>query len=252
MRTLLIAGNWKMNKLLEEGLELIDQIRTGLDSVPQDRDLAIFPPYTLLHAAAGRLAGTRIWLGAQDVHWEDEGAFTSAVSGPMVRDIGCTQVLVGHSERREHFGDDGAILARKLRAALRHGLHPVYCMGERLEDREAGSTEAVLKAQFDEVLPGIDSQHLKRLALAYEPVWAIGTGRTATPDMAQEAHRFLRTLLEREYGEDVASRLRILYGGSVKPDNAATLLSQPDVDGALIGGACLAAESFLGIARAAI
>ncbi len=250
MRRRLIAGNWKMHKLIGEGLDLLLEIRTGADSVPEDRDLAVFPPYPHLVPAAKTLRGSRIALGGQDLHWEGQGAYTSAVSGPMLRDAGCTHVLVGHSERRSHFGDDGRILARKLRAALAAGLAPVYCVGESLEDREAGRTEQVLATQFAEVLKGLGTDALAHLTLAYEPVWAIGTGKTATPEIAQEAHAHLRTLAGAEWGQEPAQTLRILYGGSVKPDNAATLLSQPDVDGALIGGACLEAASFLAIARA--
>ena len=249
MRRLLIAGNWKMNKLRADGEVLIRGILDGARGLEEGRELLLFPPYTLLQTAQGRLAGTRVGLGGQDLHWEDAGAYTSAISGPMLRDLGCTHVLIGHSERREHFGDDSAILAKKLRAAQACGLAPVFCVGEKLAQREDGSTEAVLKRQFEEVLTGLSPEAMRGVTLAYEPVWAIGTGKTATPEIAQDAHRFLRSLVSGAFGDTTAETARILYGGSVKPDNATSLLGQPDVDGALVGGACLDPGNFLGIAR---
>lgn len=251
MRRWLIAGNWKMHLLREEALLLVRAILDGAAAVPADRDLLILPPYTLLTLLSHELSGTRVQLGAQDLHWESHGAYTSGISGPMLRDSGCRYVLVGHSERRDHFGDTGEILARKLRAALRAGLAPIYCVGEHLEDREAGQTEQVLACQFGEVLAGLDSEAMSAVSLAYEPVWAIGTGRTATPQIAEDAHRLLRELAAREFGDEIAGALRILYGGSVKSENAAALLAQSDIDGALVGGASLTAKSFLGIASAA-
>ncbi len=249
MRRPLIAGNWKMNKLRADGEALIRGILDGAAGLDEGRELLLFPPFTLLQIAHERLAGTRVGLGGQDLHYEDAGAFTSAISGPMLRDLGCTHVLIGHSERREHFGDDGPILTKKLRAAQACGLAPVFCVGERLAQREDGSTEAVLRTQFEEVLTGFSPEAMKTITLAYEPVWAIGTGKTATPEIAQDAHRFLRSLLSTSFGDATAETVRILYGGSVKPDNATSLLVQPDVDGALVGGACLDPANFLGIAR---
>ncbi len=252
MRRLLIAGNWKMHMIREEGIGLVDGILAGIDQVPANRDLMVFPPYTLLHPLSDRLRGSRCWLGAQDLHWEPAGAYTSGISAAMIRDAGCTTVLVGHSERRDHFGDTGSILARKLRAALEGGLSPIYCVGEHLEDREQGRTEEILRTQVAEVMGGLGVTEMGRTTLAYEPVWAIGTGRTATPEIAQEAHRYLRSLVADSHGAEAAGELRILYGGSVKPENAAHLLGQEDVDGALVGGASLKADGFLGIARAGV
>lgn len=252
MRRFLIAGNWKMHMVREDGLALVDEILAGAKPMADDLDFLIAPPYTLLSSVAERLGGSRIALGAQDLHWEASGAFTSGISAAMLRDVGCTSVLVGHSERRDHFGDTGEILARKLRAALGAGLAPIFCVGEHLEEREAGRTNTLLKRQCDEVLAGLSPGETSRVTLAYEPVWAIGTGKTATPEIAQETHVFLRGLIAAEFGEATAGELRILYGGSVKPENAADLLAQPDIDGALIGGACLKGASFLGIARAAL
>jgi triosephosphate isomerase len=246
----LIAGNWKMNLLREEGLSLVRAIVAGQERVPPDRELLVLPPFTLLAPVAEAARGTRLRLGAQDLHWERSGAYTSGVSGPMLRDAGCDYVLVGHSERRDHFGDRGETLRRKLRAALAAGLLPIYCVGEHLEDREAGGTGAVLETQFDEVLTGLGPEEMARVTLAYEPVWAIGTGRTATPEIAQEAHALLRARVARSWTPAVAARTRILYGGSVTPENAAGLLGRPDVDGALVGGASLKAEGFLAIAAA--
>jgi triosephosphate isomerase len=250
MRASLIAGNWKMNMLRDEGCALAAQIVAGLTRVPQSREVLVIPPYTLLAPLAAALRGTRVHLGAQDLHWEPSGAFTSGISGAMLRDAGCSHVLVGHSERRGHFGDRGLILWKKLRAAFDAGLQPIYCLGEDLADREAGRTEAVLAAQFAEALEGLSKESVAHLTLAYEPVWAIGTGRTATSGTAQTAHAWLRARLRSAHGETVAGSTRILYGGSVKAENASELLREPDVDGLLVGGASLKAESFLGIAAA--
>jgi triosephosphate isomerase (TIM) len=246
----LIAGNWKMNALRAEGVALARAIVAGTPRVPADRDLLVLPPYTLLAAIAEEVRGTRVRLGGQDLHPERAGAYTGGISGPMLRDAGCDFVLVGHSERRDHFGDRGPLLHRKLRAALAAGLRPIYCVGEHLPEREAGITAQVLEAQFDDVLAGLGAEEMARVTLAYEPVWAIGTGRTATPEIAQEAHALLRARIARGWDAVTAAGARILYGGSVTPENAAGLLGRPDVDGALVGGASLAAESFLAIACA--
>ncbi|MBM3317817.1 MAG: triose-phosphate isomerase [Candidatus Eisenbacteria bacterium] len=250
MRPLLIAGNWKMHFGRAEGLALVDALLAEAASVPAERELLVLPPFTLLAPLAERLRGTRLRLGAQDLHWEAKGAYTGGVSGPMLRDAGCDYVLVGHSERRLHFGDRGEALARKLRAALNSGLRPIYCLGESLAEREEGRTGQVLAGQFDEGLAGLEAAAMRGVTLAYEPVWAIGTGRTATPETAQQAHAGLRARLAAAFGETIARETRILYGGSVKAENAAALLQGPDLDGALVGGASLSAEAFLGIARA--
>ena len=246
----LIAGNWKMNLVRAEGVRLVEGILAGASRVPAERGLLVLPPYTLLAPVAEIVRGTRVGLGAQDTHWERSGAYTSGISAAMLRDAGCDWVSVGHSERRDHFGDRGEVLGRKLRAALAAGLRVIYCVGEHLEDREAGRTETVLATQFDEVLVSLTAEELARITLAYEPVWAIGTGRTASPETAQEVHAMLRARLARQWGAGPAAQVRILYGGSVTAENASSLLRQPDVNGVLVGGASLKVESFLGIATA--
>jgi triosephosphate isomerase (TIM) len=250
MRRLLIAGNWKMNMLRADGMVLVEAVVAGAESVGPDREMLLIPPYTLLTLLAERLRGSRLHLGAQDLHWENSGAYTSGISGPMILDAGCRYVLVGHSERRDCFGDTGEVLARKVRAALAVGLEVIFCVGEHLEERERGETAAVLTRQMREVLTGLDGGQWPRVTLAYEPVWAIGTGRTATPETAQEAHAHVRREVASLAGAQIAQSVRILYGGSVKPANAGSLLARPDIDGALVGGASLDAASFLGIAGA--
>ncbi len=248
----LIAGNWKMHKTLPEARELVAGIREGLEHLhgAERIEVLICPPFQLLFPMAKAVAGSRIMLGAQNVHEEPHGAYTGEVSAPMLKDTGCTHVIIGHSERRQNFGETGPRLAKKVRAVVRHGLNVIYCLGETLDQREAGKTQPVVDRQIGEVInPDVPAD---RLVIAYEPVWAIGTGRTATPDQAQEVHAFIRTRLCAIYGSKPADSTRILYGGSVKPDNAAGLLAQPDIDGALVGGACLAAKDFLAIISAAI
>ena len=248
MRTPLIAGNWKMHKTLAEARELVVGIREGLTTI-SGVDVLICPPVQLLFPMAKAVAGTKIMLGAQNAHEAIHGAFTGEVSVPMLRDTGCTHVLIGHSERRQIYKEDGLLLAKKVRAVVGGGLNVVYCVGETLDERESGRTQAVVERQLTEVVkPDVPAD---RLIIAYEPVWAIGTGRTATPDQAQEVHVFIRTRLAGVYGSPTADAIRILYGGSVKPDNAAALLSKPDIDGALVGGACLVPDDFLAIISAA-
>jgi triosephosphate isomerase len=247
----LIAGNWKMNATLGEARQLLEGILAG--ALPTSADLLVLPPFTALETVARilRETGAAVALGAQDLHWEPRGAFTGEVSGPMLRDLGCRYVLVGHSERRTHFGESGETLRRKLAAALRDDLVPILCVGERRADREAGATESVLRAQLEESLWHMDAEGASRTILAYEPVWAIGTGVNATPEQAEEAHAFVRRRLSERFGEAHARDARILYGGSVTPANAAGLLARPGIDGALVGGASLKARDFLGIAACA-
>lgn len=248
MRTPLIAGNWKMHKTLAEARELVAGIRDGLPNI-NGVDVLICPPVQLLFPMAKAVVGTKIMLGAQNVHEATHGAFTGEVSVPMLKDTGCTHVIIGHSERRQIYREDGPLLTKKVRAVVGGGLHVIYCVGETLDERQSGGTQAVVERQLAEVIrPDIPAD---RLIIAYEPVWAIGTGRTATPDQAQEVHFFIRAHLAEVYGRPTADTIRILYGGSVKPDNAAALLSQPDIDGALVGGACLVSADFLTIISAA-
>lgn len=246
MRTKLVLGNWKMNGDVASSEALLAAVRAGAASGAR---AGVFPPYPYLGLAAARLAGSAVGWGAQDVAAYDDGAYTGEVSARMLADLGCTWTLVGHSERRTLFGDTDDQVARKAERAVAAGLVPVVCVGETLAERESGSTETVLARQIDAVC-GVLAQAGERCVLAYEPVWAIGTGLTATPHQAQRAHAFIRARLAAG-GVAAAPRLRLLYGGSVKPSNAAELFAQPDVDGGLIGGASLIAADFLAIVRTA-
>ena len=244
-----IAGNWKMNKGPIEADELARALKIGLaDNTAVD--VAVAPPSISLPAVAARLKHTGIHVAAQNLHAEVHGAFTGEISGEMIRQLGCSYAIVGHSERRTIYGEDDATVNAKARAAFRSGLLPILCIGETLAQRDAGAVEAVIDAQLEGGLSGFEADQVAAITLAYEPVWAIGTGRTASPAQAQEVHAFIRTWLGR-YPEYVARQVRIQYGGSVKPTNAAELLSQPDIDGALVGGAALKSESFCGIVAAA-
>ena len=239
----LIAGNWKMHANIEEARQLAAAVVQAAARV-HDREVMIAPPYTALAAVESVIAGTGVLLGAQNVHWEGKGAFTGEISGTMLRDVGCGMAIVGHSERRHVFGESDQMINRRVKGALQSGLIPVFCIGETLEQREAGQTMQVLENQ---VRAGLDSVALTdggQLVVAYEPVWAIGTGKTATEAQAQEAHSFIRGLLADLYEKNIAAQMRILYGGSVKPDNIDILMQQNDIDGVLVGGAALNAESF--------
>jgi len=249
MRKKIVAGNWKMYKTPGEAVSLVTQI---IASPPprSDREVVLCPPFTALSRVSQLLKGSRIKLGAQNLHWENEGAYTGEISAPMLRELGCDYVIVGHSERRQYFGEDDSVVARKLGAVIAEGMTPILCVGERLEEREAARTESVLESQIKGALGNFDARQLRDLVVAYEPVWAIGTGKTATPEMAVEAHRFIRTLLGNMFGFPFAEETRIQYGGSVKPDNASELLKEPEIDGALVGGASLKADSFLRIVAA--
>jgi triosephosphate isomerase len=226
-------------------------LRNGLLGRRESTEVVLCPPFVSLAAVAEIVHGSTIGLGAQNVHWETQGAWTGEVAAPMLRDAGCTHVIVGHSERRQHFGETNDMVRRRVRATLAAGLRPIVCVGETLAERDAGVTSKVVETQVREGLAGLGSEDWRMLVLAYEPVWAIGTGRNATPDQAQEVHALLRGVIGSLASPATAEALRILYGGSVKPDNAATLLGQPDVDGALVGGASLEAEGFLRIVAAA-
>ncbi|GMR19548.1 MAG: triose-phosphate isomerase [Gammaproteobacteria bacterium] len=249
MRRPLVAGNWKMNGSQADSAALLDGILAGIGEV-SNAEVAVCPPFILIPTVADKLAGTPVALGGQNLHYHVSGAYTGEVSAPMLRDFGCTYVIVGHSERRTYFQEADEIVARKFGAALEFGLIPILCVGETLEEREEGKTEDVVEAQLDEVLDSHGVGSFKSAVIAYEPIWAIGTGKTASPEQAQEVHAFIRGKLA---GLDagVAAQVRILYGGSMKPDNAQVLISQADIDGGLIGGASLKAEDFLAIAKAA-
>ncbi|MEQ8766992.1 MAG: triose-phosphate isomerase [Planctomycetota bacterium] len=245
--TPLIAGNWKMNLSRAEVRALLESLKAASgkwDGV----DVAVYPPYVYLAEAAEILSGTPIELGAQDLYWEPSGAYTAAISGPMLRDVGCQRVLVGHSERRHVFGESDEETQRKVQAAFANQLQPTLCVGETLDEREAAQTSAVVDRQIRAGLEGCTADQAKRgLTIAYEPVWAIGTGHTATPEQAGEVHRFIRLLLGELFGKDLAAEIPIQYGGSVKPSNIDELMAVDGVDGALVGGASLEAESFVRI-----
>jgi triosephosphate isomerase len=246
----LIAANWKMNKSIAEAVAFAAAVRPALSSLSAC-DLALLPSFFGVRPLADVLAGTAVAVGAQDLYWEAGGAFTGEVSAAMVRDAGATLALVGHSERRHVLGETDDVVARKLAAALGGGLTPIFCVGETLPEREAGRERAVVERQLGAGLAGQDAAAVTRTVIAYEPVWAIGTGRTATPDDAAAMHAAIRAWLSARFGAPAAAALRILYGGSVKPDNAASLMAREDIDGLLVGGASLDAGSFLAIARAA-
>ncbi len=252
MRTSLIAGNWKMNLDAEAASALVEGLVAALPALPKCA-IAVYPPFVYLAEVtrAASWSGGRVAVGAQNCHHEDAGAFTGEVSPKMVRDVGATSVLLGHSERRRDFREDDATIARKLRAALRNGLKAVVCVGETLDQRDAGSTLSVVSGQIAGALTGLDPSSMQSVTIAYEPVWAIGTGRNATPAQAVEVHAAIRSRLAELFGTAIANKTRILYGGSVTADNAAALLSEPEIDGALVGGASLKLDTFTRIVRAA-
>lgn len=246
MRVPVIAGNWKMNKLTDEARRLAREVSIGAADASHCQ-VILAPPYTVLSAVAAEIRGTRLILAAQSVHWEPSGAFTGEISIPMLEDQGCQATIVGHSERRQHFGETDETVNRRVRAIVKSSLQAIVCIGETLAEREAGRYEDVIFQQLAGGLDGLTPPYLLRIMLAYEPVWAIGTGRTASPEVAQEVHRAIRNWLAQKFGNEAAQKVRILYGGSVKPENIRDLMRQPDIDGALVGGACLEAESFLRI-----
>ena len=251
MRKTVIAGNWKMNNDLKESEKLIVELKNLLQNEKPNCDVIVCPPYTSLSEAYKLLKGSQIKLGAQNMHFEENGAFTGEVSASMLKSVGCEYVILGHSERRHIFGESNEMINKKIKKALSAGLKPIFCVGELLEERESGTTNDVVKKQILKGLAEISADEMKNIIVAYEPVWAIGTGKTASPAQAQEVHEFIRDLIEITYSLEVANDLVIQYGGSVKPENAKELISQKDIDGALVGGACLKADSFMGIIKGA-
>ena len=249
MRTPIIVGNWKLNKTIREAVALVDSLHP-LVADATDVEIVVAPVFTGLSAVSQAITGRGIRLGAQDVFWEDSGAFTGEVSPGLLKDVGCDYVIIGHSERRQYFSETNENVNRKAKAAHAHGLIPIICAGESLEEREADKTGAVVEDHVLNGIAGLSADQIISTIIAYEPVWAIGTGRNATPDQAQEVHALIRSLLSELYSTDVASQVRIQYGGSVKPDNAGVLIAQPDVDGALVGTASWEAESFAEIIKA--
>jgi len=251
MRKPLIAGNWKMYKTSQEAINLVNTIKAGVHAV-SDCDVVICPPFTLLGTVNGLLDATGISLGAQNMYLEKEGAFTGEISPLMLKDLGCRYVILGHSERRQYFHETDELINKKVKAALAFSLVPIVCVGETLPEREAGQAKETVKKQFDGTFKDLTVDQFEKLVIAYEPVWAIGTGKTATPEQAQEMHAFLRELLVKRTNKELASKIRILYGGSIKPENIEGIMHEPDVDGGLVGGACLKAESFIQIVRGAV
>ncbi|MHB8828754.1 MAG: triose-phosphate isomerase [Syntrophales bacterium] len=242
-----IAGNWKMNKTIVEAVAFASELSKALADKPELPEIIIAPPFTALHAVSAVINGTPISLAAQNIHEADKGAFTGEISGGMLREAGCNFAIIGHSERRILFGEKNERLNRKLVAALGAGLNPIFCIGETLREREENRMEEVIGQQLKEGLNNLDDSDISRILIAYEPVWAIGTGKTATPLQAQEMHRFIRNWITARYGKELSEETVILYGGSVTPQNIALLVSQPDINGALVGGASLDVESFVRI-----
>jgi triosephosphate isomerase (TIM) len=250
IRKKLIAGNWKMNKTSADAVSLAREIVVAVGS-QSDVEVIVCPPFTAMEGVAGAIDGSLIKLGAQNMHFEASGAFTGEISAPMLRALFATHVILGHSERRTLFGEGDELVNKKVLAALKNQLRPILCVGESLAEREAGSTLKVVQTQTERALDGVSKEMAASIVVAYEPVWAIGTGKVATTEQAQEVHGFIRGLLIKLYGEPLAQRVRILYGGSMKPANAPELLAQKDIDGGLIGGASLEARSFVELIRAA-
>jgi len=248
MRKPFIAGNWKLNKTIKEAIELVNNLKRELSDI-EKVDIAVCPVYTALSEISDILAGSNIKLGAQDVYWEEKGAFTGCVSSLMLKDAGCHYAIVGHSERRKYFFETDDMVNKKIKAVQSTGLIPIFCIGETLEEREEQKTITVVEKQLKGGLDGLSRNDILKLVIAYEPVWAIGTGRTATPEQAQEVHGFIRKWMEEHYLSEAASAVRILYGGSVKSSNIKDLMKQGDIDGALVGGASLESFSFIEIVK---
>jgi len=247
-RVPIIAGNWKMNMTATQARELTSKLIPLVANV-KDRDIVLSPPFTSIAAVAETIKGTNIGLAAQNLHWEDKGAFTGEISADMLLDSGCKYVIIGHSERRQYFGETEETVNRKVKQALKKGLLPILCVGETLAEREAGRLNEIISRQVTGGLKDISTDDMKKVVIAYEPVWAIGTGKTATPEQANEVHALIRQKVKALYSTDIAEGLRIQYGGSVTPENVSTLMAMPDIDGALVGGASLKPESFAALVR---
>ncbi len=252
-RKVIIAGNWKMNKTAAEGRALVEALKPLVaDVCPSKADIVVCPPFTTIAAVVEAVRGSNIKVGAQNVHWAESGAFTGEISAAMLKELGIDYVIIGHSERRQYFGETDATVNSRVKAALAAGLLPIICVGELLEEREGGRTEQVLSAQLEGGLAGLTGEDMRKIVIAYEPVWAIGTGKTATPEMAELTHNFIRCTLNDMFGKEIGEGVRIQYGGSMKAENAGALVAQPNIDGGLIGGAALKAESFAALIHNAI
>jgi triosephosphate isomerase len=248
MRKPIIAGNWKMNLTTKDAVELVTALKRDLADVTTV-DIVVCPVFTVLDTVNDVIMDTNIGLGGQNLYWEESGAFTGEISGPMLKDVGAMYVIIGHSERRQYFAETNETVNKKIKAAQAQGLTPIVCVGEVLDEREAGKTEAVVQSQCEGSFAGLSVDEMQKLIIAYEPVWAIGTGKTATPQQAQEVHAFIRNWLKGQFNDDVAQSVRIQYGGSVKPANIKELIAQEDIDGALVGGASLKSASFVEIIK---
>lgn len=250
MRKKIVAGNWKMNTMLPEGFNLAKEVISKSVGAPTDVELIVITPFTHLSEAVKITKGSRVKVGAQNCAMWDKGAYTGEVSASMLNSVGVEYVILGHSERREYFGEDNQMLSKKINLALANSLTPIFCCGEKLDERESNIHFKVVEQQVSESLFGLTAEQMLKVVIAYEPVWAIGTGKTATAEQAQEMHAFIRQLLSKKFGEKVTNEISILYGGSCKPSNAAEIFAKADVDGGLIGGASLVADDFIGIAKA--
>jgi triosephosphate isomerase len=248
MRRPIIAGNWKMNKTISEAIDFIRQLKPLVADV-RDTDIVVAPTFAALQAVSREIEGSNIELSAQDVFWESSGAYTGEISPSMLRDVGCRYVIIGHSERRQYFGETNESVQRKIKASLAMDLCPIICVGEALEEREAGKTFDVVKTQVLQCLEGFSRQEMEKIIIAYEPIWAIGTGKTATPQQAEEVHAFIREQMGQISDRQISEGVRIQYGGSANPDNISDLMLQPNIDGALVGGASLKADSFSSIVK---
>lgn len=251
MRRPFIAGNWKMQKTISEALELVNNLKRELVDI-DTVDIVVCPAYVALSEVSDILQNSNIKLGAQNVYWESSGAFTGEISAAMLKDAGCFYAIIGHSERRKYFCETDEMVNKRLKAAQAQGLIPIVCVGEILEQREANKTISVVEEQLSGGLKGLEVESVEKLVIAYEPVWAIGTGKTATPQQAEEVHKFIRSWLEKQYSEELAADLKIIYGGSVNPANIKELMQEADIDGALVGGASLDSSSFSGIVKNAL
>jgi triosephosphate isomerase len=243
-----IAGNWKMNKTVGEALDLVRELKNAISGI-KGVEIAVAPPFTALDAVRKELEGFSIRLAAQNLYWEEKGAFTGEVSPLMLKEVGCHYVILGHSERRQFFGETDETVNRRIKAAITQGLKVIFCIGETLKEREEGKTFSVIERQVEGGLKGLGHKEMKSMVIAYEPIWAIGTGKTATPEQAEEVHRFIRKKLEKLCSREISEEIRIQYGGSVTPENIQGLMNQSNIDGALVGGASLKAESFSKIVR---
>jgi len=243
-----MAGNWKMNKTTGEAIDLVRELKAAISGV-KGVEVAVAPPFTALYAVCKELEGSFIRLAAQNLYWEEKGAFTGEVSPLMLKEVGCHYVIIGHSERRQFFGETDETVNRRIKAALAQGLKVIFCIGETLKEKEEGKTFSVIERQVEDGLKNLGDKEMENIVIAYEPVWAIGTGKTATPGQAEEVHRFIRGKIEKLYSREVSEEIRIQYGGSVTPENIKGLMEQANIDGALVGGASLKAESFSKIVR---